>query len=112
MIKLYLDEDVHKKTAHALRIKGYDVVSAHEIKNWGISDSEQLNYAIKERRAIFSFNAADFIKLHNKYINNKQKHFGIILSKQIPLKETISRLTKFLYNNFTKDISNTIIWLP
>jgi len=25
MIKLYLDEDVHKKVAAALRLKGYDV---------------------------------------------------------------------------------------
>jgi uncharacterized protein with PIN domain len=31
MIKLYLDEDVHKKTATALRLKGYDVISAHEV---------------------------------------------------------------------------------
>lgn len=26
MIKLYLDEDVHKKIAMALRVKGYDVI--------------------------------------------------------------------------------------
>ena len=28
MIKLYLDEDVHKKIALSLRLKGYDVISA------------------------------------------------------------------------------------
>ena len=69
MIKLYLDEDVHKKIAPALRIKGYDVVSAHEVKNWGISDRAQIEYAISQSRAIFTFNTTDFIKLHNEYIN-------------------------------------------
>ena len=36
MIKLYLDEDVHKRIALALRIKGYEVISAHEAKNWNL----------------------------------------------------------------------------
>lgn len=48
MTKLYLDEDVHKKIALYLRIKGYDVVSAHEVKNQGLPDYRQLQYAIKE----------------------------------------------------------------
>jgi uncharacterized protein with PIN domain len=38
MIKLYLDEDVHKKIAVALRLKGYDVVSAHEVQKQSLSD--------------------------------------------------------------------------
>jgi len=43
MTKLYLDEDVHKKIALSLRIKGYDVVSAHEVKNQGLPDYRQLH---------------------------------------------------------------------
>ncbi|MDP2151610.1 MAG: DUF5615 family PIN-like protein [Parvibaculum sp.] len=54
MIKLYLDEDVHKKIATALRLKGYDVLSAHEAGNNGISDRKQLEFAVSEQRAIFS----------------------------------------------------------
>jgi len=48
MIKLYLDEDVHKKIALALRLKGYDVISAHEIMKQSIADYQQLDYAINE----------------------------------------------------------------
>ena len=62
MINLYLDEDVHKKVAISLRIKGYNVISAHEVSNWGISDISQLEYAISQNMAIFTFNSGDFIK--------------------------------------------------
>ena len=62
MIRLYLDEDVHKRIALALRIKGYEVISAHEAKNWNISDKEQLDYAISRKMAIFTFNCVDFIR--------------------------------------------------
>ena len=33
MIRLYLDEDVHKRITLAHRIKGYEVISTHETKN-------------------------------------------------------------------------------
>jgi hypothetical protein len=56
MIKLYLDEDVHKKTAIALQIRGYAVLSAHEIGNWGITDFQQLEFAVAQGRAIYTFN--------------------------------------------------------
>ena len=46
MIKLYLDEDVHKKIATALRLKGYDVLSAHEVKHQSLADYQQLEYAV------------------------------------------------------------------
>jgi uncharacterized protein with PIN domain len=77
MSKLYLDEDVHKKVASALRLKGYDVVSAHEIRKQSFSDSQQLEYAASEQRAIFTFNAGDFNRLHKEYLKNSKKHYGI-----------------------------------
>jgi len=39
-IRLYLDKNVHKKVATALRLRGYDVISAHEAK---IGDSATKN---------------------------------------------------------------------
>ena len=111
MIKLYLDEDVHKKTAIALQIRGYDVLSAHEIGNWGITDFQQLEFAVAQGRAIYTFNRGDFMKLHNEYIQNGKSHFGIILSKQIPLNECIRRLTVFLSQHNYYKLINNIFWL-
>lgn len=111
MIKLYLDEDVHKKVATALRLKGYDVISAHEVQEQSLSDYQQLEYAIAKQRAIFTFNAGDFDRLHKEYLKSGKNHFGILLSKQIPIGETIKRLTKFLFEHSSEEIRNNIFWL-
>jgi predicted nuclease of predicted toxin-antitoxin system len=111
VIKLYLDEDVHLKVATILRQKGYDVISAHEVKNWSIQDFQQLEYAISQSRAIFTFNRGDFMKLHNEYIRSGQNHYGIILSKQIPLSDTIMRLNRFLEKYTSEEIENNVFWI-
>jgi len=111
MIRLYLDEDVHKKIALALRLKGYDVVSAHEVGNHGIPDYKQLQYAISEERAIFTFNVGDFNRLHKEYIKTGKSHFGILLSKQLSISETIRRLTKFLFMHSKEEIKNNVFWI-
>lgn len=111
MIRLYLDEDVHKKVATALRLKGYDVVSAHEVQKQSLPDYRQLDYAISGQRAIFTFNAGDFDRLHKEYVKSGKHHCGIILSKQIPIGETIKRLTKFLFTHSSEEIKNNIFWI-
>lgn len=111
MVKLYLDEDVHKKVATALRLKGYDVISAHEVQKHSLSDYQQLEYAIAERRAIFTFNVGDFNRLHKEYIKSGKNHFGILLSKQIPIGDTIKQLVKFLYAHSSEEIRNNVFWI-
>jgi uncharacterized protein with PIN domain len=111
MIRLYLDEDVHKKAATALRLKGYDVISSHEVQKQSLPDYRQLEYAISQQRAIFTFNAGDFDRLHREYIEGGKNHFGILLSKQIHIGETIARLTKFLFEHSSEKIKNNIFWI-
>jgi len=111
MISLYLDEDVHKKVAAALRLKGYNVVSAHEVQKQSLTDHQQIEYAISERSAIFTFNAGDFKKLHEEYLKKGKNHFGIVLSKQIPIGELIKRLTKLLLDHSKSELNNNIFWI-
>ena len=111
MIKLYLDEDVHKKVALSLRLKGYDVISAHEVDNQGIPDYDQLKYAVSEQRAIFTFNVGDFSRLYKEYAVSGKRHFGILLSKQTPFGETVKRLTNFLFTHTDSEIRNNLFWI-
>ncbi len=62
-----------------------------------LADYQQLEYAVSTQRAIFTFNVGDFDRLHKEYLKESKDHFGILLSKQILLGETIRRLTKFLF---------------
>jgi predicted nuclease of predicted toxin-antitoxin system len=107
--KLYLDEDVHRRVANALRIRGFDVVSAHEVGRRGVTDQQQLDYAISQERSLVTFNVVDYVKLNNEYIASGKRHYGIILSKQSPIGEMVRRLLRLL-DKFTADELESNLW--
>jgi hypothetical protein len=111
MIKIYLDEDVHKKAAYALRLKGFDVLHVSEANNNGLTDIEQLEYAISLKRTIFTFNVRDFIILHKKYLDDNKHHYGIIISPQINLSMLIKKLSLKILSLKPEEIYNQIYWL-
>ena len=110
-IRLYLDEDVHKRVASALRLRHFDVISAHEVGHWGLSDEEQLTYAATEGRALFTFNTADYLRLHLDWLQRGKEHYGIIVSNQLPIGETVRRLLNLLNRVSADEMRNEIRWL-
>ena len=110
-IELFLDEDVHSGLAHALRKRGYDAIHAQELYRKGRSDSDQLLFAIQQKRCLFTFNVKDFVILHNQHIKNQQKHWGIIVSKQLPFRETMSRLLRVLQRTAKETMKNHLEFL-
>ncbi|MFQ5594743.1 MAG: DUF5615 family PIN-like protein [Anaerolineae bacterium] len=113
-IRLLLDEDVHPQAAPALRRRGFDVVSMHEIGRAGrrISDDDQLAFAVEQGRAIFSYNEEDFVKLYLAWLSAGKRHFGIVVYRQISLPELIRRLARFLNTVTADEIANNLRWLP
>jgi len=82
-IRFYLDEDAtSKRLLQALRSRGADVVSVLEVDMQGCSDEQQLEWALKHGRVIYSFNVRDFYRIHSTWIVDKKLHAGIILAKQ------------------------------
>jgi len=79
--KVYLDEDVHKRVADGLRLRGFDVVSSHEIGRKGMTDQQQLDYAISQERLLVTFNVSDYVKLGREYAASGKRHYGIALSR-------------------------------
>jgi len=110
-LKLFLDEDIHTGLAHALRQRGYDVVHAQDLKRKGKSDSEQLALAVQEERCLVTFNIRDFVLLHNQYVGQNKEHWGIIVSKQMPIRETLRRLLKKVGLATQADFKNRIDFL-
>lgn len=56
-LALYLDADVSKKLASALRKNRFDVVSAQEVGKAELDDRAQSEYAINEQRTILTYNS-------------------------------------------------------
>jgi len=110
-IRLYLDEDVHKRVAVALRLRGFDAISIHEIGQWKLSDEAQLAYAAAERRTLFTYNTADYLELHLAWLRQGRSHYGIIVSDQVPLGETVRRLLNLLNRVAADEMTNQIYWL-
>jgi len=67
-LRLFLDEDVHAALAVALRKRGRDAVHALDEKRLGLPDESQLNFAAGENRCLVSFNVGDFVRLHNRWV--------------------------------------------
>jgi len=111
MIKLYLDENVHEAIASSLKLRGYDVITVKESGKKGKSDIEQLKYAASQNRVIFTFDIADFYKIHSELILTGFKHDGIILSKQLPVGTIVKALSKLLSSVREDSIKNNIAWL-
>ena len=91
-IRLYLDADVTVELAIQLRRRGIDAVSATESRRTRWSDADQLAYAVRERRTLFTHNRDDFTELSVEYFERGTEHFGIIIAPQYDLAQ-LFRLT-------------------
>ncbi len=110
-VAFFIDEDVHEGLAAALRRKGIDAVNAHECGRKEAKDDEQLAFAVSQRRALVTFNLADFEALADAYFWQSKQHFGIIVSPQRSLRETLRRLVS-LAERFTREaLLNQLLYL-
>ena len=65
--------------AHAGRGLGLDVVSVHELDRRGLSDQDQLEFAVVEGRILVSRNRDDFIRLTVSLYQAGRAHSGLII---------------------------------
>ena len=110
-VTLFIDEDVHEGLAAALRRRDIDAVNARECGRKGAKDVEQLAFAVSQQRALLTFNIADFEALADEYFWRGKPHFGIIVSPQRSLRETLRRLL-VLTSKFTREsLANQLVYL-
>lgn len=110
-IKLLLDEDTQFALALALRKRGYDALHVQEIDRKGLTDVEQLQYAIDNERCLFTYNVKDFVLLHNDFVKNENEHYGIVVSRQLPIGESLKKLLSILLIRSKDSIKNQIMFL-
>ncbi len=82
-IHLYLDEDsMGHALTYLLRSRGFDVTTPEDEGTRGLSDVEQLDFATKQGRVIYTYNISDFCRLHTEYLKQGKLHAGVIVCQQ------------------------------
>lgn len=82
-LAFFLDEDAMRNSLlRELRARGIDVTTAHEAGMVRASDEEQLEAATLQSRVLFSFNVADFCRLHDEWLRVGKSHAGAVLAHQ------------------------------
>jgi Domain of unknown function (DUF5615) len=82
MASLYTDENFRYPVVVQLRLRGHDVLTAHQAGNAGrgIGDPEVLAYAVSSGRAVVTYNRRHFIRLHML----DPSHAGIVICRDDP----------------------------
>ncbi len=77
-MRFLLDEDVNPVVAHTARGLDLNVVSVHELDRCGLSDQDQLEFAVAEGRIPVTRNRDDFIRLTISFYQAGRAHSGLI----------------------------------
>jgi hypothetical protein len=78
-VRLLLDEMLSPVTAARLRERGHDVQAVKGSEHEALSDSDVMDLARSERRAVVTNNLVDFRRLHHDAISpGGDGHFGMV----------------------------------
>jgi hypothetical protein len=113
-IRLYLEEDsMSHALVRGLRARGVDVTTAFEEGMIERGDQEHLDYTTEIGRVLYSFNVADFYRLHVRYLSERRSHAGIIgaRQRQYSVGEQLRRLLKLIATMSSDDMRNQFEFL-
>lgn len=111
-VSIYLDADVERMIAKALRQQGYTCHAADEVGMKQASDEAQLEYAARMGYALVTYNVEHFAPLHARYLQKGWEHFGIVLiPKRWGASEVLRRLLKLLNAVTANEMRNDVRWL-
>ena len=113
-IRLLIDEDAqHRGLAPALRARGVDVTTVRETGLLGADDETILTHAVAASRALYTFNAGDFCRLHTQFIQQGREHAGIIIvpRQRYSVGEQLRRLFNLINNHSAEDMRNQLAFL-
>lgn len=108
-IRIYADENVNIAIVEGLKRRGVEVWSAIDKGKLGLSDEEQLRYALEENAVIFTHDD-DFLGMAAE---SGIEHFGIIYVHQqhLSIGECIRRLKAIVETMSPEEIHNRILFL-
>ena len=83
-VRFYFDEDAQdERLIRALRTRDLDILTTTEAGMGERGDSDQLAFAAKQGRVLFSFNVGDYHHIHAEFMKTGHTHSGIVLARQV-----------------------------
>jgi hypothetical protein len=113
-IELYLDEDARDSDfVSALRARGVTVITASDAGLIQKSDEEHLAFAAAQACSLYTFNVADFCRIHAMWIAIGREHAGIILGrqKQLSVGGQMQRILRLRAARTPKEMRNQVVFL-
>ena len=87
--RVYLDEDVHPFIADALRLRGWQALTANDAGRRGEGDRDQVRFATDNGYAFLTYNVHDLPRMHYEMLAAGEHHSGIIVAVQDDPRRTI-----------------------
>jgi len=110
-IEIYLDENVSILVAKTLRARGFKVVTTDDASRKGLSDSEQLHFAVEKGFAIVTMDRVDFESLANEYFSSGKNHSGIFIVDDNSPQVIAQRLAGYLDRITADEMVNQVIYI-
>ena len=102
-----------RSLVRALRARGVDVTTALDEGMIERDDEEHLDYAAAQGRVLYTFNVADFYRIHREYLAQGKSHAGIILARQqrYSVGEQMRRLLRLIATKSADEMKNHVEFL-
>ena len=113
-IRLYVEEDsMSRALVRTLRARGVDVITALNTGMIQRPDEEHLSCAASQGRVPYTFNLADFYRLHAAWSARGVSHAGLILAHQqrYSVGEQARRLLRLLASRSAEEMRNRVEFL-
>ena len=106
----YLDENVNVLLAERLRADGYDVLTTRDAGRLGSDDDDQLLFAAREGRVLYTHNMKDFRRIAMEWARAGRSHAGLLYSSEEEPATVHGWITAALRLN--PDLTNITLGLP
>lgn len=99
---------MRRALVRALRTRNVDAVTALDMGMIEQADEDHLAAATAQRRVLYSFNLADFYRLHRAWLAAGKSHSGMVLAQQqrYSVGEQMRRLLKLIASKSAEDMQN------
>lgn len=77
----------------------------------GLTDEDQMTFAIENKRCFLTFNVGEFVALHASYMRSGGEHYGIIVSAQKPIGRLLREMLGFLATHRAEDVKDQLFFL-